>query len=118
MSSWQRCMRIAAGDGDKKARSPGRARRKPLKPFVQGVPETFGVPVVTTLVCFFQFAYGAAGAAEHPAFPAPSFSEGRDLAKTRVNQAAGTRRLGCLKIEPLFTSSRTSEAEPSAIRDP
>jgi hypothetical protein len=35
-----------------------------------------------------------------------------------VNQAAGTRRLGCLKIELLFASSRTSEAEPSAIRDP
>jgi hypothetical protein len=29
------------GDGDKKARSPGRARRKPLKPFVQGMPDCF-----------------------------------------------------------------------------
>ena len=29
-SSWRR--EVSAGDGDKKARSPGRARRKPLKP--------------------------------------------------------------------------------------
>ena len=40
-----------ASDGGKKARSPGRARRKPLKPFAQGVPDRFGVPVVTMLVC-------------------------------------------------------------------
>jgi hypothetical protein len=44
-----------AGDGDKKARSPGRARRKPLKPFAQGRPDEFGGPVVTTLVWFFHF---------------------------------------------------------------
>jgi hypothetical protein len=31
-SSWRQCLRIAAYDGDNKARSPGRARNKPLKP--------------------------------------------------------------------------------------
>ena len=35
------------------SRSPGRARSKPLKPFVQGMPECFGGPVATMLVCFF-----------------------------------------------------------------
>jgi hypothetical protein len=43
-----------AGDGDKKARSPGRARNKPLKPFARGMPGETGVTVVTMLVCFFQ----------------------------------------------------------------
>jgi hypothetical protein len=32
ISSWRQCSRIAACDGDKKARSPGRAWNKPLKP--------------------------------------------------------------------------------------
>src|SRR6202790_3613927 len=40
------------GDGDKKARSPGRARRKPLKPLRAGMPGDSGGPVVTTLVWF------------------------------------------------------------------
>jgi hypothetical protein len=39
---------------------------------VQGMPGCLGEPVVTTLVCFFYFAYEAAGAVERPAFPAPS----------------------------------------------
>src|SRR3979490_732572 len=39
-------------DGDKKARSPGRSRRKPLKPLRAGMPGCCGVPVVTTLVWF------------------------------------------------------------------
>src|ERR1700723_1929268 len=42
-----------AGDGDKQARSPGRARRNPSKP-LRGECRAFsGVTVVTTLVCFF-----------------------------------------------------------------
>src|SRR5579863_8197231 len=35
-SSRPRCFRIVACDGGKKARSPRRARRKPLKPFACG----------------------------------------------------------------------------------
>jgi hypothetical protein len=61
-----------ADDGDKNARSPGRPRRKPLKPFAQGRPDEFGEPVVTTLVCSSCFACEAAGAVGRPAFPAPS----------------------------------------------
>src|SRR3979411_1273648 len=41
---------ISADDGDKQARSPGRARRKPLKPLRAGMPGFSGGPVVTTLV--------------------------------------------------------------------
>jgi hypothetical protein len=49
------CFGIVACDGDKKARSPRRARRKPLKPFAQGMPDASGEPVVTTFVWFFLF---------------------------------------------------------------
>src|SRR6266849_2749019 len=42
---------ISGSDGDKQARSPGRARRKPLKPLRAGMPGESGGPVVTTLVC-------------------------------------------------------------------
>jgi hypothetical protein len=37
----------SADDGDKKARSPGRARRKPLKPLRAGMPGETGATVVT-----------------------------------------------------------------------
>jgi len=51
-----------ANDGDKKARSPGRARRKPLKPFARGMPDENGVIRGDLLVCFSFFAREAAGA--------------------------------------------------------
>src|SRR6202011_5129516 len=52
----------SADDGDKKARSPGRARRKPLKPLRAGMPGDPGATVVTTLVCYQHTAHEAAGA--------------------------------------------------------
>ena len=81
LTSRRRCqapgkLTLLRGDGDKKARSPGRARRKPLKPFAQGMPGRSGEPVVTMLVCFIYFAREATGALTHPAFPAPSVVEG------------------------------------------
>ena len=81
LTSRRRCqapgkLTLLRGDGDKKARSPGRARRKPLKPFAQGMPGRSGEPVVTMLVCFIYFAREATGALTHPAFPAPSVIEG------------------------------------------
>src|SRR5713101_1061039 len=41
---------ISADDGGKRARSPGRARRKPLKPLRAGMPGDSGVPVASTPV--------------------------------------------------------------------
>jgi hypothetical protein len=49
-------------DGGKRARSPGRARSKPLKP-LRGESRLIPLgPVVITLVCLFHFAREAAGA--------------------------------------------------------
>jgi hypothetical protein len=77
-----RCWRQVGGshsadDGGKQARSPGRARRKPLKP-LRGECRVFsGVTVVTCLRAFYFCTQGC-GRIERPAFPAPSV-EGRAL---------------------------------------
>ena len=54
--------RYSRGDGGKRARSPGRARYKPLKPLRGESRLIPSEPVVTTLVCFIYFAREAAGA--------------------------------------------------------
>jgi hypothetical protein len=59
------------GDGGKKARSPERARRKPLKPLRAGMPGASGGSVVTTRVLSTLRTRGC-GCGGHPAFPVPS----------------------------------------------
>src|SRR6185437_15205537 len=61
-------------DGGNKARSPRRARRKPLKPLRREGRSDPPTPVVTS-VCF-HFLHTDRGCSGHPAFPAPSL-EGR-----------------------------------------
>jgi len=73
-----------ADDGDKKARSPGRTRSKPLKPFAQGVPDRCGEPVVYLLVWFFHFHARLRVRTLHPAFPAPLIFEGHVPDKPRA----------------------------------
>jgi hypothetical protein len=50
------------GDGGKRARSPGRARRKPLKPLRAGMPGDSGVLVATRVRSITTSAHEAAGA--------------------------------------------------------
>jgi hypothetical protein len=57
--------------------SPGRARRKPLKPFARGKPADPVEPVVDLLVCFFVLRTGPRVRLAHPAFPAPSAYGGK-----------------------------------------
>src|SRR5258707_6068351 len=66
---------ISADDGGKRARSPGRARNKPLKPLRAGMPGDPGGPVVATLVCHQHFAHEAAGATGTPHSPRPLLGE-------------------------------------------
>src|SRR5258706_8792769 len=80
---------ISVDDGGKKARSPGRARRKPLKPLRAGMPGVSGGPVVATLVCHQHFAHEAAGAAGTRHSPCPLFSWARDSCTTRAHRVAG-----------------------------
>jgi hypothetical protein len=65
----QASCKFLEGDGGKKARSPGRARNKPLKP-LRREGGCSGEPVVTHSCAFYLCARGC-GCNGHPAFPAP-----------------------------------------------
>src|SRR5713226_8161755 len=87
------------------------------------MPGCSGVTVVTTLVCFYLFCTRGCGRIARPAFPAPSFSKGRDVdGKTRAKTRGEIAKL-CLQFvhrhceERLVRGSSTSEGgsdDPSA----
>src|SRR6266849_718214 len=80
---------ISVGDGGKRARSPGRARRKPLKPLRAGTPGDSGVLVVTRVRSTTTSAHEAAGATGIRRSPRPLWAE--DTAKPRAHRAARWR---------------------------
>jgi hypothetical protein len=63
---------ISADDGGKTARSPGRARHKPLKPLRAGMPGDSGVLVVARVRSTTTKCTRGRGCNGHPAFPTPS----------------------------------------------
>src|SRR6266478_1523813 len=77
---------IAAGDGGKTARSPGRARRKPLKPLRAGTPGDSGYSLLLVCVLPLQSAHEAAGATGIRRSPRPLWAE--DPATPRAHRAA------------------------------
>ena len=68
---------LSVGDGGKQAWSPGRARRKPLKPLRAGMPGDSGVLVVTRVRSTTTKCTRGRGCNGHPAFPTPS--QGRKI---------------------------------------
>ena len=72
-----RMQRQSANDGGKRARSPGRARRKPLKPLRAGTSGDSGVLVVTRVRSTTTKCTRGRGCNGHPAFPTPSI--GREI---------------------------------------
>jgi hypothetical protein len=81
----------SADDGGKQARSPGRARRKPLKPLRGECRVIPGVTVVTNARAFYTTrAAAGASSARHSLRPLISWAE--DIFTTRAKRAAGTRR--------------------------
>src|SRR5882724_3223495 len=70
---------ISADDGGKRARSPGRARRKPLKPLRAGTPGDSGVLVVTRVRSTNTKCTRGRGCNGHPAFPTPFVFGGAKL---------------------------------------
>jgi|SRR5579863_645587 len=101
----------------RKPGSPGRARRKPLKPFAQGVPECFGEPVVTYSCGFFIPTRGY-GCDEHPAFPAPSAFRGTLLgtARARCAPREGIVMIaypGCDEIRSIYPLRRKCAPSPA-----
>src|SRR3954454_24007030 len=87
---WRQVLRSdAQGDGDNKARSPGRSRRKPLKPSRAGMPGGPGEPTVTTSCAFYPFCTRDCGCIKRPAFPTPFLRKGgRNLAQLGRIRAA------------------------------
>src|ERR1700684_3784299 len=80
--------KLLRGDGDNKARSPGRARRNPLKP-LRGECRAFsGVTVVTNARVYYttRAAAGASGARHSLR---PLFGGTRFMHTTRAHRAAG-----------------------------
>src|SRR6266404_7384005 len=80
---------ISAGDGGKTARSPGRARRKPLKPLRAGMPGDSGVLVVTRVRSITTSAHETAGATGIRHSPRLLWAE--DFITARTLGAARTR---------------------------
>src|SRR5882724_8488950 len=76
---------LSACDGGKTARSPGRARRKPLKPLRAGTSGDSGVLVVTRVRSTNTKCTRGPGCNGHPAFPTPSkggrFSNASDASR-------------------------------------
>jgi hypothetical protein len=124
-------------DGGKKARSPGRARRKPLKPLRREGRNASAETVCSCAFCM-HFCTRDRGCSAHPAFPAPSLFRGSGISgKARTHCAARMRShilsslrakrsnpwlskvsvdcfaplamtlVGCLKIESELSSLRT-----------
>jgi hypothetical protein len=100
------------GDGDKKARSPRRARSKPLKPFARGRPGISGEPVVTNLRVFYFYTQGC-GCTGHPAFPAPSH-RGHECLKL----GQGMSREGGLVFSDVPRTLRSARSGALLIRGP
>jgi hypothetical protein len=88
----QKCLR---GDGDNKARSPGRVRRKPLKPSRAGMPGDPGATVVTNACAFYHCARGC-GCNGTRLSLRPLIFEGQNSRTTRARRAAGRR--ACVRI--------------------
>ena len=78
-----------ADDGDNKARSPGRARHRPLKPFACGNAGMSRRTRGVELVCFLLFAREAAGASRARHSPRPLWAEG-----SGINPGADASREG------------------------
>src|SRR3984885_15764522 len=69
---------LLRGNGGKKPGSPGRARKKPLKPIAQGRPGISGEPVVTCLRAFYFCTQGC-GCAQASGFPCALFLSRDDV---------------------------------------
>jgi hypothetical protein len=92
------------GEGGKKARSPGRARNKRLKPSRAGMPGDPGATVVTNACAFYHCARGC-GCNGHPAFPTPSI-----LGRISCNNSSAFRAARREIVSSRHCEKRSDEA--------
>src|ERR1700674_111889 len=97
----------SADDGGKRARSPGRARHKPLKPLRAGMPGDSGV-LVYSCAFYYSSAHEAAGAAGTRRSPRPPWAEGsakpRALRVARAKSYVDLTSLRAQRSNPFFLS--------------
>ena len=96
---------ISADDGDKNARSPGRARNKPLKPLRAGMPGDSGVPVASTPV--LSTLHRGLRVQRAPGIP-HALQGAEDKCKPRAHRAAGSR-------SRVWTSLRAKRSNPPSL---
>jgi hypothetical protein len=101
-------------DGDKKARSPGRTRRKPLKPSRRECRN--GSAYLWWLdSCAFFIRTRGCGCIGHPAFPAPSALRGRSSQSPDANFASREARTH-VSISLRGTTRRGNPAPAGLLR--
>ena len=83
--------RCPRGDGDNKARSPGRARKKPLKPLRREGRTASAEPVCSCAFCFVHLARETAGAARTRSSLRPLSFRGQAFQQTSGADGSWTR---------------------------
>ena len=111
---------IFAGEGGNKARSPGRARSKPLTPSRAGMPGDPGATVVTNARAYYS-SRAAAGASGTRHSPLPSWgsatpSWAKNSCITRAHCVARWRR--CVCVPPMPRNAPLSPCGALLIRGP
>src|SRR3954454_14636369 len=79
---WRQVLRRSKATVTKQARSPGRSRRKLLKPLCAGMPGCSGEPTVTTSCAQYPFRTRDCGCIKHPAFPTPFSGKAEEILHT------------------------------------
>jgi len=103
---------LSADDGGKRARSPGRARHKLLKPLRAGTSGDSGVLVVTRVRSTTTIAHETAGALGIRRSPRPLWAE--DLSTPRALRVARSRVCICNCGKPLHEDHGHKSRSPRA----
>jgi hypothetical protein len=103
------------GDGDNKARSPGRARRKPLKPLRREGRIDSGEPVVTNSYAFY-FCIRGCGRIGRPVFPAPSVLERGMFLKNSGRTCCGNEKACLNRVHHSGARERDCTSENPFLR--
>src|SRR5450432_1793305 len=98
---------LSADDGGKRARSPGRARHKLLKPLRAGTSGDSGVLVVTRVRSITTIAHEAAGALGIRRSPRPLWAE------NKCNASSAPRCEDAAVCETISTSLQAKRSNPS-----
>ena len=100
----------SADDGGKRARSPGRARSKPLKRLRAGMPGDSSVLVYSCAFLPMQSAHEAAGATGTRRSPRPLFSKGETTATLRTLSVARPKVVSGIKGTSLRGALATKQS--------